>query len=53
MSELDAQRRGHLLQVVEASPQAVITAAEAGYFAPGFAARVKARHVTGGRVVDD
>lgn len=50
MSELDAARREHLLAVVESMPQAVITAAEEGYFPPGFTARVRARRVVGGSV---
>ena len=50
MSELDAQRRAHLLEVVEAAPQAVITAAEQGYFPPGFAERVSASRVIAGHL---
>lgn len=53
MSELDAARRAHLVEAVEAAPQSVITAAEAGYFSPGFVARVGARRVAAGAVVDD
>jgi DNA replication and repair protein RecF len=48
MSELDAPRRAHLLSLVEASPQAVITSAEEAYFPPGFAARVGGRRVVAG-----
>ncbi|MGB2939008.1 MAG: DNA replication/repair protein RecF [Candidatus Dormiibacterota bacterium] len=50
MSELDAPRREHLLALVEAVPQAVITSAEEGYFPPGFVDRVAARRVTAGTV---
>lgn len=50
MSELDATRREHLLEVVEASPQAIITAAEQGYFPSGFATRVHASAVIAGRL---
>src|SRR5258708_31143631 len=40
MSELDAPRRQHLVELVEASPQAIITSAEQGYIPPGFVDRV-------------
>lgn len=50
MSELDAPRREHLLGLVEAVPQAVITSAEEGYFPPGFVDRVTARRVAAGSV---
>lgn len=50
MSELDAARRQHLLTLVEAVPQAVITSAEESYFPRGFAARVGARRVVAGSV---
>lgn len=50
MSELDAPRREHLLQLVEESPQSVITSAEAGYFPAGFAGRVNTSEVTLGKV---
>ena len=50
MSELDGPRREHLLALVEAVPQAVITSAEEGYFPPGFVDRVEARRVTSGSV---
>ena len=48
MSELDAPRRNLLLELVEASPQALITSAEQSYFPTGFAERVGARRVVGG-----
>jgi DNA replication and repair protein RecF len=48
MSELDAPRRAHLLDLVEAAPQAVITSAEEGYFPPGFVDRVRTRRVVAG-----
>ncbi len=50
MSELDAPRREHLLALVEAVPQAVITSAEEAYFPPGFVDRVAARRVSAGTV---
>jgi DNA replication and repair protein RecF len=50
MSELDAPRRRHLLGVVEASPQAVITTAEEAYFPPEFLQRVRPRRVVAGRL---
>ncbi|HEV1997681.1 MAG TPA: DNA replication and repair protein RecF, partial [Candidatus Dormibacteraeota bacterium] len=50
MSELDAPRRQHLLQLIEESPQSVITSAEARYFPDGFAARVNTREVEHGKV---
>ena len=50
MSELDAPRRQHLLQLIEESPQSMITSAEARYFPDGFAARVNTREVARGRV---
>ena len=50
MSELDGPRREHLLALVEAVPQAVITSAEEGYFPAGFVDRVEARRVTSGSV---
>lgn len=53
MSELDAPRRAHLLRLVEASPQSVITSAEAAYFPPGFIERVTTRRVIAGRLEDD
>ncbi len=50
MSELDAPRRQHLVELVESSPQAVITSAEEGYFPPGFVGRVHTRRVVGGHL---
>jgi DNA replication and repair protein RecF len=50
MSELDARRRQYLVELVEASPQAIITSAEEGYFPAGFVDRVHTRRVVGGRV---
>ena len=50
MSELDGDRRDHLLGLVESSPQSVITAAEAGYFPPGFGDRALTRVVRAGRL---
>lgn len=50
MSELDAPRRAHLLELIETSPQAVITSAEESYFPRGFVTRVSTRRVVGGRV---
>jgi DNA replication and repair protein RecF len=52
MSELDAPRRLHLVELVETSPQALITSAEEGYFPPGFVARVHTRRVVSGRLVE-
>ncbi|HXA42038.1 MAG TPA: DNA replication/repair protein RecF [Candidatus Solibacter sp.] len=51
MSELDAPRRQHLVELVEASPQAIITSAEEGYFPPGFVDRVHTRRVVSGHLV--
>src|ERR1035437_7509679 len=51
MSELDAPRRQHLVELVETSPQALITSAEEGYFPPGFVERVHTRRVVAGRLV--
>jgi DNA replication and repair protein RecF len=53
MSELDGARREHLLSLVQASPQAVITSAEAGYFPAGFIDTVVTRRVRGGHVERD
>ena len=50
MSELDARRRQYLVELVEASPQALITSAEEGYFPVGFVDRVHTRRVVAGRV---
>jgi DNA replication and repair protein RecF len=50
MSELDAERREHLLALVQASPQAMITAAEAGYFPARAGERILSRAVRAGRV---
>jgi DNA replication and repair protein RecF len=52
MSELDAPRRQHLVELVENSPQALITSAEEGYFPPGFVERVHTRRVVAGRLVE-
>jgi DNA replication and repair protein RecF len=51
MSELDAPRRQHLVELVETSPQAVITSAEEGYFPSGFVERVHTRRVVAGHLV--
>ena len=51
MSELDAPRRQHLVELVETSPQALITSAEEGYFPPGFVDRVHTRRVVAGHLV--
>ena len=51
MSELDAPRRQHLVELVETSPQALITSAEEGYFPPGFVERVHTRRVVAGHLV--
>ncbi|HEV3231835.1 MAG TPA: DNA replication and repair protein RecF [Candidatus Dormibacteraeota bacterium] len=48
MSELDAPRRRHLLEVVEGSPQTVITTAEEAYFPAEFLDRVRPRRVVAG-----
>ena len=53
MSELDAPRRAHLLEMVELAPQSLITSAESGYFPASFLARVRPRHVVDGRLVLD
>jgi DNA replication and repair protein RecF len=50
MSELDARRRQYLVELVETSPQALITSAEEGYFPSGFVDRVHTRRVVAGRV---
>jgi recombinational DNA repair ATPase RecF len=50
MSELDAPRRQHLVELVESSPQALITSAEEGYFPPGFVDRVHTRRVIAGHL---
>jgi DNA replication and repair protein RecF len=50
MSELDARRRRYLVELVEASPQALITSAEEGYFPAGFVERVHTRRVVAGRL---
>jgi DNA replication and repair protein RecF len=50
MSELDARRRRYLVELVEASPQALITSAEEDYFPAGFVDRVHTRRVVAGRV---
>jgi DNA replication and repair protein RecF len=50
MSELDAPRRQHLVELVESLPQALITSAEEGYFPPGFVDRVNTRRVVGGHL---
>jgi DNA replication and repair protein RecF len=50
MSELDARRRQYLVELVEASPQALITSADESYFPAGFMDRVHTRRVVAGRV---
>ena len=50
MSELDAPRRQHLVELVESSPQALITSAEESYFPPGFVDRVHTRRVVAGHL---
>jgi DNA replication and repair protein RecF len=52
MSELDAPRRQHLMELVEASPQALITSAEEGYFPPRFVERVHTRRVVAGHLLE-
>ena len=51
MSELDGPRRQHLMELVEASPQALITSAEEGYFPPRFVERVHTRRVVAGHLL--
>jgi DNA replication and repair protein RecF len=50
IAELDAQRRGYLLERLDESHQTLMTTTEPDIFTPGFLARATVWHVTAGQI---